>query len=65
MDSEKVIFEKLREELDKGRVTKPTALRARDVYNKIAETPITYCMCSKTARHIYATRFLEWYEDRD
>ena len=56
------IMDRLRDQFKEGFVVKKTALKARDIWNKYTNDKITYCMCSKVSRHVYAKKFIEWYE---
>ena len=63
MDAQEIsLFETLYDEFNSGKVNKVTIVRVRDVYNKYAEKPVNYCMCSSVQRRIYAKDFLDWYE---
>ena len=66
MDAQEVsLFETLYDEFNAGKVNKVTIVRVRDVYNKYADKPVTYCMCSSVQRRIYAKDFLTWYAERN
>ena len=66
MDAQEVsLFEALYDEFNEGKVSKATAIRCRDVWNKYNEKQITYCMCSSVQRRIYAKDFLTWYAERN
>lgn len=66
MDAQEVsLFEQLYDEFNEGKVSKATAIRCRDVWNKYNEKQITYCMCSSVQRRIYAKDFLTWYAERN
>lgn len=63
MDAQEIsLFELLEDEFNEGKVSKATAIRCRDVWNKYHEKKITYCMCSSVQRRIYAREFLDWFE---
>jgi hypothetical protein len=59
------IMDRLRDQFKEGVVVKNTAVKARDIWNKYKGDNITYCMCSKVQRHVYAKKFIEWYESRN
>jgi hypothetical protein len=64
MDAQEVsLFEQLKDEFNAGKVNKVTIVRVRDVYNKYADKPVNYCMCSSVQRRIYAKDFLTWYAE--
>ena len=64
MDAQEIsLFETLYDEFNAGKVNKVTIVRVRDVYNKYADKPVTYCMCSSVQRRIYAKDFLTWYAE--
>lgn len=66
MDAQEIsLFETLYDEFNAGKVNKVTIVRVRDVYNKYADKPVTYCMCSSVQRRIYAKDFLTWYAERN
>lgn len=63
MDAQEIdLFEVLKDEFNSGKVNKVTIVRVREVYNKYADKPVNYCMCSSVQRRIYAKDFLDWYE---
>jgi len=63
MDAKEIeVFEALRDELNEGDVTRSTSKQAQVIYNRYNDKKITYCMCQKVKRHIYATQFIQWYE---
>ena len=62
MDAKEIdLFDLLKDEFNSGKVNKVTIVQAREVYNKYAPKPVTYCMCSSVQRRIYAKDFLDWY----
>ena len=64
MDAQEInLFETLYDEFNLGKVSKVTIVRVRDIYNKYADKPVTYCMCSSVQRRIYAKDFLTWYAE--
>ena len=66
MDAQEIsLFEQLKDEFNSGKVNKVTIVRVREIYNKYAERPVTYCMCSSVQRRIYAKDFIEWYEGQN
>ena len=67
MEQEEInTMEALKLEFNKGVVTKRTAVKARDVYNKYTiDQRVTYCMCTSVKRNVFARQFIEWYEGLD
>ena len=64
MDAQEIdLFEVLKDEFNSGKVNKVTIVRVREVYNKYADKPVNYCMCSSVQRRIYAKDFLDWYAE--
>jgi len=56
------ILSRLKDQFNDGFVVKKTVLKARDIFNKYNTEQVSYCMCTKVRRQIYAKQFIEWYE---
>lgn len=56
------ILSRLKDQFNDGFVVKRTVLKARDIFNKYNTEQVSYCMCTKVRRQIYAKQFIEWYE---
>lgn len=56
------LFEVLKVEFEQKNITKPTANKAQNIYNRYNEKKITGCMCTRIKRQIYGKLMLDWYE---
>lgn len=64
MEQEEIeIMERLKDQFTESLVVKKTVIKARNIFNKYNPTnEVTYCMCTAVRRHVYAKKFIEWYE---
>lgn len=65
MEQEEVnILERLSVQFAEGLIVKKTVIKARDIWNKYnPNDQVSYCMCTKVRRHVYAKQFIQWYEE--